>query len=1126
MINKYLVFLACTLIVGVCNAQKSIPIRIGLIREGISLKEFTAVKNYLETQKEVVPVFMSAADITDVYLRSHHITHIWWVKDSVPITADEQKSGAGLLQFVEGGGHLLLSMEAVRLLNEWGIEKNKLDIREDSVIDEGFGRPQGFHSYQKHPIFDGLHGGAYIWKGKTDHVARKIGFFGQHLPDTGMAKVIGIGWSYITFHEDEKLVIEYSLGKGSIIAVGAYTYFSRPNFNTEELYRFYTNIFKYTAGRLSSVKSGYWSYARSQVLPSHLVLKPVRVAAGTNWKLSSLTMKLERNMATDNFVDVAGRRMLLMGKERGGIDEIWTHPFMSFRDIQTAVQLKGKDTLLWLKQLVPQIIVSPEMIIRKYVIGHDTLREMITVDFDKPVGVLHYEWTGNDVAKIWIKYTSNLRAMWPYSDTSSPVMSYQWSEAINAALVSNQHAGSLSIMGFSDRPAGQLLGQFKDFRIVKGSIRGIPASLKEVSGLFGFDANKLKGKFNAYMIAGDESIDKMIGLYRRVMPKLNTLYQASSDYYSRLLKKQMMITSPDKKFNEGYRWAMVRSDQFLQTTPKVGTSMMAGFGTTAVGWNGRQAISGRPGYAWYFGRDGEWSSMALDAMGGFEKVRQVLDLLVKYQAVNGKIFHELTSSGAVHYDASDATPLFVVLASHYLHYSGDSSYIRRIWASIKKAMDFCYSTDTDQDGLIENTNVGHGWVEGGPLFGTHTEFYLAGSWAAALDAAGYMAAHLRLPMLQKQYERDAKEVKKIIDQNFWSAHQKSFYHGKMLDGSYMKDATVLQAVPILLNTVIDPKKAWQATDTFAANNFSTDWGMRIIPDDNPNFNPGAYHAGMVWPLFSGYASLAEYKTGHYISGFTHMMNNLLEYQSWALGSVGETMNGANYRPAGVCSQQGWSETMVIQPAIEGMLGFNPDALSSHVEISPCFPWDWNKVNITQMHVGKITINMNFQQSKGKCIYQFQKVSGTSLSLNFNPVLAPGTRVRKIWANGKEISFSESQQGQGVKIMLPQLVLKDHLQIILQYTGGIGVLPLVNEPLPQAANIGIKIVQQQWQKDTYKLVVEGVPGKTYQLKLYSGGPLKKVENASVKYQSLGRYLISGAIPKGKNKYGRQDIIIWF
>ena len=103
----------------------------------------------------------------------------------------------------------------------------------------------------------------------------------------------------------------------------------------------------------------------------------------------------------------------------------------------------------------------------------------------------------------------------------------------------------------------------------------------------------------------------------------------------------------------------------------------------------------------------------------------MLEFYQKFQDLNGKIFHEVSTSGFVHYDASDATPLYIALAGRYLHYSGDIDFIKESWPYIKKAIDYCYSTDTDNDNLIENTNVGHGWVEGGGLFGSHTSLYLA-----------------------------------------------------------------------------------------------------------------------------------------------------------------------------------------------------------------------------------------------------------------------------------------------------------------------------------------------------------------------------------------------------------------
>lgn len=999
----------------VCNAHGQLknPVNIGLITDGLSQTESMAAKQYLD-KEGISFISMAVKDIDKEGVENGEITSIWWIKNNEGITEEERNVGKSLKRFVDKGGNLILSMNAVKLLNEWGIEKNKFDIKEDSVVDEGFGRPLGFHGYRTHPIFAGLHGGAYIWKGKKDHVVKKIGFLGNNLPDTSICKVLGIGWSYITFHEDEKLLLEYKLGKGSIIAVGAYTYFSRPNLNQKTLYKFYKNIFNYMANNIKGIKERDWKYGKTEVLQTNLEPKPMSAVPATKWELPELSLTLKKKEGTNNFVNLTGRRMLLMGKERGGIDEIWTHPFMAFRDIHTAVRVEN-DSIVWLNEIIPEITVSPEMLIRKYKIGDDILNEMITVAFDKPLGVIHYEWTGRKIQKVYVKFTSNLRMMWPYSDSSSPLMSYQWDESANAVLVRNAHAGSESMIGFSMRPQQFELGRYDGFLNVSQRMGGVPTDLFQVSGLFSFDAITADHKFNIYLGGSDEAEDNVVKVYRDNMSILNNLYVRTSLYYKDLLVSSQMITTPDEEFNDGYQWALVRTDQFLQTTPGVGTSMMAGFGTTARGWNGRQKISGRPGYAWYFGRDGEWMAMALNAIGATRNTEQVLDLFVRYQAVNGKILHELTSSGTAHYDAADATPLFVILAGHYLRYSGNIDYIKKNWSAIKRAMDFCYSTDTDNDGLIENTNVGHGWIEGGPLFGTHTEFYLAGTWAAALDEASYMSKIIGHRKLAKQYASDASRVKRIIDSSFWSKSGRHFYNGKMLDGSFMTDATVLQSVPILLGVVTDNQKAVEAASVFSEDNFSTDWGVRMIPNDNPKFNPNSYHAGMVWPLFTGFASLAEYKTGYYKSGFTHMMNNISGYHSWSLGSIVETLNGDVFKPNGVCYLQGWSETMCLQPAIEGMIGLKPDAIDNSLQLSPYFPTEWKYSDVKNIKVGKGVIHLKMERYEELTKYIIN--SNETVSINFKPILPSNISVKSVKVNGKEVPWNILQKPQGQMLVI-------------------------------------------------------------------------------------------------------------
>lgn len=1121
---KYLLFIFFVIVsnVSVCSAQEN-NIRIGWIKEGLSAKEANAIEKFLR-EEELDYLVCSPNELTNDFLQRNHITNIWWEKN-IPkkATSEEIRLGKVIKNFVSSGGHLVLSMDAVLLLNDWGIEKNKFDIRIDSVRDEGFGRPCGFHAFLSNPIFNGLNGGSYIWKGKKDNIVRKIGFLDDHLPaDTSLAKVVGIGWTYITFHEDEKLLLKYHLGKGDIYAVGAYTYFAKENFNTLQLYRFYKNILQCRGIKSEKRQPNYWSFTKPDVRLGKKHLPTLSIAPATKWDIPPFTLKMQRKEASTNFVDVVGRRVLLMAKEQGGIEEIWMHPFMAFRDIRTGVSLKNSDSVIWLDKLTPLITVSPDMLVRQYIIAQDTLREIITASIDKPLAILHYDWSRNNIHKVWVQYTTNQRLMWPYSDTCNPIMYYQWSDRLNTTLVSSPHAGLASLFGFSNRPQNKLLGQYGQFRIQNGGLVGVPTNLHEVSGIFEFDADRLDGKLNVYMAAGNEGTDQTVALYKNAMPSFNDLYEKSSNYYQRLFNSQLMITSPDTLFNEGYRWAFVRSNQFLQTTPGIGTSLMAGFGTTARGWNGRQKVSGRPGYAWYFGRDGVWSGMALDALGEQNKVRDVLNMFVKYQAVNGKIFHELTSSGAVHYDAADATPLFVILAGNYLKHSGDTAYIHSILPAIRKAMIFCYSTDTDHDGLIENTNVGHGWIEGGPLFGSHTEFYLAGTWAAALDEASWMAGIFHQKNLQIKYRNDSRMVKRIIDKDFWSTQQNHFYNGKMNDGSYMKDETVLTAVPVYLNAISDKRKALLTTIPFSNSRFSTDWGLRIIPDNNPKYNARAYHAGMVWPLFSGYASLAEYKTGRYVAGFTHMMDNLYEFRHWSLGSVEETLDGDVFKPAGVCSQQSWSETMVIQPAIEGMLGFYPDAISKRARMTPCFPWDWNRVKVTNLPIGEMHFNMEMQRSKEKYQYSFSKKTPGSFSLILAPILPPGTVIKEVLVDGQKISFKVTQQAEAVKVILPPLNLGQSLEVEIFYKGGYGILPQVNEPQKDARNIGAKIVKQQYGLNQYSVTIEGIPGKRYEFSFFSLQTPIKVDNGKLIKQNGTLFKGNIVIPFGEDKFGKQTV----
>ena len=165
-------------------------------------------------------------------------------------------------------------------------------------------------------------------------------------------------------------------------------------------------------------------------------------------------------------------------------------------------------------------------------------------------------------------------------------------------------------------------------------------------------------------------------------------------------------SSPDEALNTAFEWAKVRLDSFFVDTPGVGRSLAAGYAAARPGWG-----DGRPGYALYFGRDACWSALALLAAGDFAGARLVLRFLGDTQDVSGKVIHEYTTSGLAHYDAADSTPLYLLLAGRYAAWSGDLAFLEGQWRRLEQAYRFCLETDADGDGLIENTRVGHGWIE-------------------------------------------------------------------------------------------------------------------------------------------------------------------------------------------------------------------------------------------------------------------------------------------------------------------------------------------------------------------------------------------------------------------------------
>ncbi|MBP1654208.1 MAG: hypothetical protein H6Q28_764, partial [Bacteroidetes bacterium] len=507
------------------------------------------------------------------------------------------------------------------------------------------------------------------------------------------------------------------------------------------------------------------------------------------------------------------------------------------------------------------------------------------------------------------------------------------------------------------------------------------------------------------------------------------------------------------------------------------------------GWNGEHKISGRPGYAWYFGRDAAWSSFAVDGYGDFETVRKQLELYQKFQDHTGKIYHELMTSGVVHFDASDSTPLFVILAGHYARASGDVAFVRKSWPSLKRAMDFMYSTDTDGDGLIENTDVGHGWMEpGGSLFGVHSEMHLTALWSQALREAASLAALVGEKELGATYAADAENVRVILNRDFWNSRTQYFNYGKLKDGTYRGEPTALAAAAALYG-LVDDEKARPMLERLAGNGFSTNWGVRVVSGTSRIFNPRSYQEGSVWPLMTGWTALGEYTYGNSAQGFMHAMNVMRIKNLWTLGFVQEVMNGAVNRPQGVCPHQCWSETNIIHPLVEGMIGWKPDAPAGTAALSPRFPADWDTATVSNLAMGTSRVTMRMRRGPGATTYDLELTAGPAVSIALAPEIAAGMDVRSIVVDGKALAGNVSVR-RGVLKDPVAVTLRERSSVRLEHTGGLAMVPEVPRPAPGDSALGYRIITADLIASDYVVMLEGKPGTTHDFLLatYDNPPL--------------------------------------
>lgn len=493
-----------------------------------------------------------------------------------------------------------------------------------------------------------------------------------------------------------------------------------------------------------------------------------------------------------------------------------------------------------------------------------------------------------------------------------------------------------------------------------------------------FDPSKDSELFFPLLMAAGNSVESLGRQLEAANARLPQLYAQTANYWPHFFDKRLIAETPDSAFDDAMRWAAIAIDQ-ARVRFHEETGMIAGYYASAD--------SARPGFAWFFGRDALWTLYAVHSSGDFELSRTALEFLMRRQRADGKMMHEFSQTADLvdwkatpyFYAAADATPLFVMTMDDYVNTSGDTGFLRNHWEAVKRAYEFTRAHDSDGDGIYENTE-GTGWVESWPGGMPHQEIYLAALDQQSCTSMAHLAALMHDDVLARAAHDQAEKIRAKLAPEYYDESKRFYAFSRNADGTTDKTATIYPSVAWWTGGLALPR-ADAMLNRWASTEFSTDWGTRDVSDKESIYDPISYHQGTVWPLFTGWVSLAEYRAGRPVSGFAHLMQNVNLTYAQDLGAVTELLSGEFFQPLGrSSSHQTWSSAMTITPAIRGLFGLDWDALHQTLRLAPHLPVTWDSAQLRHVWLGAAQFDLSFRRTAGDMLVEAKSAEPERLCL--------------------------------------------------------------------------------------------------------------------------------------------------
>lgn len=840
--------------------------------------------------------------------------------------------------------------------------------------------------------------------------------------------------------------------------------------------------------------------------------------------ISASGLELERHTHLNSFFAVTGRRSAVLGYENQPF-EAWVYPLKILDDFKLSFQLEGYPLEIQATDIAVGINVRPEATTFTYSHSAFTARHVIFTPVDEPGIVMLLDVQSVLPVNVIWSFKPRLRLMWPAGSMTSNLSWVEKERVYNITEETNQFVGlvgsptarDVSLMPYQEEP------------------RDVPVKFVVEASVEAMSSNLIP----IIITGSSEGRAQAKATYDRLLNNIPSLYEKNVAYYKQFLGDTVSIETPDRQLNQAFNWAKIGVEKGVATNPLLGTGLIAGFRTSGE--------SERPGFAWFFGRDALWTTFAVNSYGDYATTRTALNFLKNFQRSDGKIPHEISQSASLidwfkkyvyPWASADATPLYVIAHADYWRASGDVELIKANWDSLIKAYRFSEATDTDNNALIENTKIGHGWVEGGALYPPHEEVYMQGVWIEASRSFAELAELMNDQETAAAARASAERTRAAMEQIYWlpergfyafstvrpritppvaepgpnravrQARMEALGNARLID-----EDTVLPAVPLWWRTM-DDARAQTQIDHLGGGQIATDWGARLLSNRSQLYDPLSYHYGSVWPLFTGWSSMGAYRYGRAHVGYQALMANVaLTYQG-ALGYVTELLSGDFNAAFGRSSHhQVWSEAMVVTPAIRGLFGLEASLGGKTVTFAPNLPINWDEAHVRNFAAGAGAggrFDITLSRTRGRMEIKIarrgpvnratgNKSASAQEAAQRRLIVAPAfpldARVQSVRVNGKTAHFTVTRAGDIQRAEVSIADAPSVATLVFNYEEGTDIYAEHKASLPGASNQGLRVLRSQADAEMLQLILEGLGGCTYSLRVRT--PRQLGETAGVK-----------------------------